>query len=478
MISFFSANRSLALACACAVVAIPSAHADFGARWEEIRRTAAPRELYTVLYALPKGGDLHNHLGGAFLPEQWFRASTDPSVAGRANYYVRIRHGSFTPQDAGEPSFPYESIRESNWRALPEADRANWKPLADLTPDEKAAWLSLYQIDKPGEGRYTFFGASPRQRLRDMGQDPAVVTELLVDSMKLYGAEGVHYLEFQASPFGFVTPGGQPVDEDAAAEIYEAALRRPDAIATRVEVRFLITALRFAPDAEQEVVRIYNFIDRHRGRWVGVNLAGIEERDQGNPIRFLQTFREMRRKFSNVGISIHAGEMDGPNSHVRDTLLLGATRIGHGVTLIKDPDTLLLMRDREWLVEINLISNRLLEYTPDLNQHPFPEYLRLGIPVCLNTDDRGWWHSTMTDEYYEAVTRFNLTWAEIRQIGRASIEHSFMEPEAKTRVLRAHEAALDVFEKWLGSGDWRAAVANVKPVAFGYASRQLGFTFP
>jgi adenosine deaminase CECR1 len=35
-----------------------------------------------------------------------------------------------------------------------------------------------------------------------------------------------------------------------------------------------------------------------------------------------------------VRLSIHAGEVDEPNDHVRDTLLLGADRIGHGVNLI------------------------------------------------------------------------------------------------------------------------------------------------
>ena len=63
----------------------------------------------------------------------------------------------------------------------------------------------------------------------------------------------------------------------------------------------------------------------------------------------------------------------------------------------------------KFLVEINLISNELLGYVPDLDKHPFPIYLRQGIPVCLNTDDRGMWHSNMTDEYYVAVSRYNLS---------------------------------------------------------------------
>ena len=119
-----------------------------------------------------------------------------------------------------------------------------------------------------------------------------------------------------------------------------------------------------------------------------------------------RTYRKMRRTYSDIPLSIHAGEKDSPGHEVRDTLLLGATRIGHGVNLITDPDTMLLMRNSGYLVEINLISNRLLEYMPDLSKHPFPEYLRFGIPVCLNTDDRGSWDSNMTDEYYTAVTNF------------------------------------------------------------------------
>jgi len=99
--------------------------------------------------------------------------------------------------------------------------------------------------------------------------------------------------------------------------------------------------------------------------------------DRGNASASLAALRKaswgLEFMPSTLRSSIHAGEMDGPDRHVRDTLLLGASRIGHGVNLIKDPETLLLMQQtRRVLVEVNLISNRLLGYVPDLSAHPFP----------------------------------------------------------------------------------------------------------
>lgn len=137
--------------------------------------------------------------------------------------------------------------------------------------------------------------------------------------------------------------------------------------------------------------------------------------------------------------------MDEPNFHVRDTLLLGADRIGHGVNLIDDPQTMLLMRNNQYLVEINLVSNLLLEYVSEYSQHPFPEYLRTGIPVALSTDDRGMWDSTMTDEYFVAVTEFNLSWQELVSLGENSLAFSFVDDVNKQRLLKDYAVRVKKF---------------------------------
>jgi len=67
------------------------------------------------------------------------------------------------------------------------------------------------------------------------------------------------------------------------------------------------------------------------------------------------------------------------NHHVRDTLFLGAQRIGHGINLLSDPETMEAMRANKNLVEINLISNKLLGYTSNFDDHPFPLFYPEGV---------------------------------------------------------------------------------------------------
>ena len=223
-------------------------------------------------------------------------------------------------------------------------------------------------------------------------------------------------------------------------------MSRADARATGVTVRMQISILRFLPNAEEVLQRVYKFIHDHNDLFVAVNMVGREDNDKGYPLRFLETLRDLRQQFGGVRLSIHAGEVDEPNSHVRDTLLLGADRIGHGINLITDNDTMTLMRHGPYLIEINLISNLLLQYVTSYDQHPFPEYLRIGIPVALSTDDRGMWDSTMTDEFFVAVSEFDLSWDEIKTLSRNSLVYSFAEQELKQQLLDDFDDRMAKFE--------------------------------
>ncbi len=458
------------------VVACLGAAADFGARFDEIRQRATPAQLYAFLYDMPKGGDIHNHAGGSNLPEWIWAVLTDASRNGGDTFYTRVRYSN--RPDSRLPFVKFHTIRRFSYEALPDELRAEYEPLAALSTADREAWLSSLVLDRPGEGRDEFFTFGMWVRLGNIYSNPHVVFELLADNLRAFGAEKVRYVETQFDIRDLRDNAGRPLPVDEAVAMLERRLAQPDAAGSGVVLRFLSMVLRFTPNAEDYLRDTYAFVDSHRERWVGINMAGIEERGQGYPRRFLETYRELRRTYPTLPLSIHAGEMDGPDSHVRDTLLLGASRIGHGINLVRDEDTLLLLQQgRRTLVEINLISNRLLEYVPDLATHPFPEYLRTGIPVCLNTDDRGMWSSNMTDEYFTAVTMFNLSWDEIVGMGRNSLALSFAQPDVKARLLADYERDVAAFEVKYGSGSAAEALARlerVTPVTYGYAERTWG----
>ena len=453
------------------VIALHVHAAEFSEQFEAIAKSASPSELYSLLFALPKGGDLHHHNGLSVYADVWYALATSAKTLQRNNFYTLSKYRACPDTHESVPEFA--TIQRSTYDALSDCQKSQFQPLTDLTPELKAAWKSSLILDRPGEGRDEFFERIGK-RLGDLSHDPYLVADVLVEDMRLLGAEGVRYIEGQTSPENYRNSRGQPLTDEEASRIMCDRLKEPDAVHTAVEMRFQDVIIRFRPDAEQKLQQAYSWVAKHHDQWVGINMAGREDNDKGYALRFLKTFRKMRALYGDIPLSIHAGEKDSPGREVRDTLLLGATRIGHGLNLITDPDTMLLMRYSRYLVEINLISNRLLEYVPDLARHPFPEYLRTGIPVCLNTDDRGSWDSNMTDEYYTALTTFHLTWPEIVQLGRNSLSYSFAEAPLKKRLLREYEAAVAAFESRYSGPDWREKLKEIKPLTSGYARRVWG----
>lgn len=477
-----SALLALASLALCAVTP-PRAHAATpapspAAVFDDVKARATPDELYRLLFALPKGGDLHHHSGGGVPMDYVVEYYTDPARNRGQKFYLRttVAHVPGAPTPA-LPEVLFHVVRESTWKTFPPALRAQWKLVTDLTAGEKAAWLSGLKLDLPGEGRDEFFEKT-WFRLGPIFSDITLGPDLLVENMKAFGRESVRYLEMQVSPWGATDAAGQPVSPEAYYQAYRTRLAQPDALATGVTVRLQIVVLRFLPGAEARIRDAFAFIDAHRDLFVGLNLAGREDNGKGQAARFTEVFREMQRKFPRIPLAIHAGESDEANTNIRDTLLLGADRIGHGVNLLKDPATYLLLRHNRYLVEINLVSNRVLEYVTDPMQHPFPVLLRTGVPVCLNTDDRGMWDSNFTDEYVTAVSHYNLSWAEVVSLARTSLVHAFLDEPTKTRLLTDYEKALAAYEARYLTADWRTASASIVPIVSHYGKKAFRLAAP
>lgn len=210
--------------------------------------------------------------------------------------------------------------------------------------------------------------------------------------------------------------------------------------ACQVAIRFLFQVLREQPpvDVFAQVLFAFELARADPSEVVGLNLVQPEDgylsmRDYRLQMSMLDALHSL---YPGVHISLHAGELApglvppaGLSFHIRSAVEQGhAERIGHGVDLMyEDHPWQLLheMTDRHILVEINLTSNAVILGISGPN-HPLPLYLKAGVPVALSTDDEGVSRIDLTHEYVLAAETYGLTYRQLKQIVRASIDHSFL----------------------------------------------------
>lgn len=451
-----------------------SAQVSADQHWfETIKQNESDEVLYRVLFEMPKGGDLHLHTSGSGFPEWWYELAVKDEHGYEYYTKVAINNCKSYGNQAFNVTAPYlllfVNLQKSSYDQLGECEKSEYVRLDALTPEQKTGWLNSIKLDKPFEGRDEFF-QTHWQRLGDLAANPYILSEILFLNLEYFSQEGLIYLEPQVNTFFYKRPDGAALLPAEVAQIITTRLEQDDARKLDITWRFQQPIVRFLPNSEQELTRAYEFVSRTEP-WVAVNMVGREDNDKGYPLRFLGTLRKARLNAGNVKLSIHGGEVDEPNHHVRDTLLLGADRIGHGLNLITDRDTLLQMRHGPYLVEINLISNLLLEYVQSYDQHPFPEYLRTGIPVALSTDDRGMWDSNMTDEFFVAVKEFNLSWDEIKTLSVNSLKHAFVDEDTRQALLNKYETRIKKFENRMARRG-ASGLSGTEPTKHGFVCRR------
>ena len=124
---------------------------------------------------------------------------------------------------------------------------------------------------------------------------------------------------------------------------------------------------------------------------IGFDIAGAELNFR--PSLYKETFKKV--KDEGINITIHAGEGDNVDS-ISDALQNGAKRIGHGVRIIEDIDTVnnklgetaTYIVDNQIPLEICITSNIHTNMYESYDKHPVIELIKHGFNVSINTDNR------------------------------------------------------------------------------------------
>jgi adenosine deaminase len=165
---------------------------------------------------------------------------------------------------------------------------------------------------------------------------------------------------------------------------------------------------------------------------VAFDLAGGEA---GNPPKHhLHAFYYARNHLLNL--TIHAGESWGPDSIRQALFYCNAHRIGHGITLRQDPDLLQYVVDHQIPLEICPTSNVQTHVVANFESHPIKEYCEAGVPVTVNTDNRLFSRTSMTEELWRVHTHCGVSGKDVREIAMNSFRYAFLPWDEKQDLLR------------------------------------------
>ena len=168
-----------------------------------------------------------------------------------------------------------------------------------------------------------------------------------------------------------------------------------------------------------------------RQRIVGLDLAGDEAHFPGD--LFVDHFR--RARDAGWHITVHAGEVVGPQSVWQALRELGAERIGHAVHAPEDPVLIEYLALHRIGIESNLTSNVQTSTVSDYPSHPLRAFLEKGILATINTDDPGISAIDLAYEYNTAAPAAGLGPSQIRQAQLNALAVAFLSEAEKEELV-------------------------------------------
>ena len=220
-----------------------------------------------------------------------------------------------------------------------------------LAPNRVAGLARKYNVPlDPGEIHRRFDSRSFAQFLElykwatSFLREPEDYARLAEDAAGGLGSEGVAYAEVTLS-VGVMLLRKQDVRANfhAIREVFT----RSHAAGQGPRVQYVFDAVRqFGPEPALEVIERAAEL-----RSEGVAAFGLGGDELSVPLAAFQPVYAQARK-EKLRLLVHAGETGG-SQQIRDAIdLLGAERIGHGIAAIRDPNLMMLLRERRIPLEI------------------------------------------------------------------------------------------------------------------------------
>ncbi len=256
-----------------------------------------------------------------------------------------------------------------------------------------------------------------------------IVMELIEDSKN----DGIIYTELRFAPLQHMKGGL------SAEEVVETALEamKDGKDKYGVDSGLILCALRHEP-VEKSII-IVNLAKEYIAKGVvAVDLAGNEN---DFPPKIHKKALDFAYEYG-INITVHAGETGICANILKSIIDLHATRIGHGVDSYMDSKTLEYLIKNNIALEMCPTSNLQTKAINNYSEHPIRTYLKQGINVTLNTDNRTVSNITLTEEYMNLISKLDFSIEEILQLIKNGINSSFASKKLKDNMIEKFNATV------------------------------------
>ena len=139
-------------------------------------------------------------------------------------------------------------------------------------------------------------------------------------------------------------------------------------------------------------------------------------------------------------LTVHAGEVCGPETIWEAIEHLGVERIGHGVTARQDPALVEYLLKRNISIEMCPVSNLKTKVVDSICNHPIRDFFDRGLNVTVNSDDPTMFGTNMNNEYHTLHDELGFSLLQLFRLSINAIESSFLPQERKDRLRKTfHE---------------------------------------
>ncbi len=259
------------------------------------------------------------------------------------------------------------------------------------------------------------------------------LTYLVEDARTYLTRNNIRYAEIFFAPTKLIKNG---LDFDRMVERLDQGAE--ELRADGLEVRYIVDVSR-GFGVENAMRNLDLTLANGSSNIIGLGLGGAE---QAGPARDYQPVFE-KAMAAGLKVVAHAGEDVGPES-IWDTIeILGAQRIGHGISAIEDQKLMTELARRAVPLEICPTSNLFTrKYARTLEEHPIRAFYDHGMYVTVNTDDPTLFGVDLDDEYMRLYEAGIFSVPELLQIMKNGVFATFLPEQRKAELWNAIAAAV------------------------------------